>query len=271
MPQHNVAQLFWRKLLSLGSKYNALIRSVNETCSANTGRFPSGVQDLINGCAEFHQPVRTDLDLKLADFPAKDHDLRDTGHSQQARPQRPICESPYFHQRSRIRSETHLKYIAGRRSEGCHRWWSHTLRNSRGHFDQAFADHLTRLKHICAFAEHRSNDGKPLNRLRTDRFKTRNAIDGRLDRTCDELLDLLGRQAGGFGLNDNLRRGKFRKDVELRSRCRVNAKAEHHGTERNDDSAEPKRKINKPPEHFLSLLFGFFTDLNLRLLLFRKQ
>ena len=65
-------------------------------------------------------------------------------------------------------------------------------------------------------------------------------IDCRFNRTCDELLNLFRRQPDRFGLNDNLWRCKFRKHVELRTRCGVDAVAEHHDAQRDHDASKSK-------------------------------
>src|SRR5881396_2244983 len=120
--------------------------------------------------------------------------------------------------------------------------------NRRAELDQAVRADLD-LKLANLSAEHRGNDGESLNRLRTDRLQTRNSVHRRLDRSCDELFDLLRRQPNGLGLNDDLRRSEFGKDVQLRPRRRINAVAEHHDTECDDDSSKPQRKINEPSQH----------------------
>src|SRR5206468_5329815 len=98
VPQHDLSKLFRRKLLSFGSKHNTLIRSVYEACSAHTSRPSSRIEHFINRRSELQQPVRPDLDLKLANLSAENHNLRDTRHGQQTRPERPIREGPDFHQ-----------------------------------------------------------------------------------------------------------------------------------------------------------------------------
>ena len=135
VPHDNVTQLFWRKLLSFGSKYDALIRGIHETCPSNTRCSSGRLQHFINGSAELQQPVRTDLNLKLANLSAKDDNLCDTGHSQQTWSQRPVGKGSNFHQGSGIRCKTQLKHIAGRRSQWRHRRRPNTLRDTRSHFD----------------------------------------------------------------------------------------------------------------------------------------
>src|SRR5213594_1766376 len=98
VPQDNVPELLWRKLLPFGSEYHTLVWSIHETGSANTGCSSGRIEHIIDRRAELEQTVRTDLDLKLPDLAAEDHDLSDAGHGQKARPQRPICKGPDLHQ-----------------------------------------------------------------------------------------------------------------------------------------------------------------------------
>ena len=114
VPQDNVAELVWRKTLSFGSKDHALVRSIYESGSADTGRSPGGIEHFINRGAELDQAVRADLDLKLANLSTEHRDLCHTRHRQQAWAQRPIRKCADFHQRSPFRCEAHLKNIACR-------------------------------------------------------------------------------------------------------------------------------------------------------------
>ena len=193
VPQDNVAELVWRKTLSFGSKDHALVRSIYESGSADTGRSPGGIEHFINRRAELDQAVRADLDLKLANLSTEDDDLGDTRYGEQTRAKRPICKSPDFHQRTLVGCETDLKHIARRRRERCHRWRPGTLRNARSDFHEPLADHLAGLKYVRAFRKDGGDDRKSLDRLRADRFQMRNAVHHGLNRPGHQLFHLFRR------------------------------------------------------------------------------
>ena len=191
--QHNIAELLRRKLLAFGPKDDALIRRIHKAGASNTCRSSGGVEHVINGYSKLQQPVRADLDLKLANLSTEDDDLGDTRYGEQTRAKRPICKSPDFHQRTLLGCETDLKHIARRRRERCHRWRPGTLRNARSDFHEPLADHLAGLKYVRAFRKDGGDDRKSLDRLRADRFQMRNAVHHGLNRPGHQLFHLFRR------------------------------------------------------------------------------
>jgi len=88
------------------------------------------------------------------------------------------------------------------------------------------------------WAEEYGHHGQALDRRGTERLNTGHAADGVLNRTGDENLDLLGRQADGLGLDADLGRRKLRKHVILGATERIDAIGNQNAGERGDDTAE---------------------------------
>ena len=94
---------------------------------------------------------------------------------------------------------------------------------------------------VSVFGQNSRDDGKALDRLRAHHRDAVDAIDRVLDRLGDEDLDLLGRESGRFGLDRDLGRGEFGKDVKLGAGEDIETVDDQRERETDYDPAVPDR------------------------------
>jgi hypothetical protein len=104
--KHHGAQPFWSQRLSLGLKYDALVRIFDESGAGHGGGVAGANQYVVYAQVVGQQAVRPYLDLQLANATAEYGDLCHAGRGQQARPNRPVRESPEVHRRALSRGQS---------------------------------------------------------------------------------------------------------------------------------------------------------------------
>ncbi len=82
---------------------------------------------------------------------------------------------------------------------------------------EALGNALAHIDGVDTFLERHQNYGETVDRLGAHRGDPRSAVDRGLDGTGDDLLDLLGREAGTLGLDRHLRRDELGEDIEGRA------------------------------------------------------
>ena len=125
-----------------------------------------------------------------------------------------------------------------------------TVAGSRhGDFAQPLRERLAGLVDVHPLRQHRGDDRKALDGLGSHGRDALHAVDRVLDRLGHLELDLLGREAGRFGLNGDLRRGELGKDVERGAGQRPRAERDERGGEAERDAAMPDRAADDRAQH----------------------
>ena len=250
-PDEHVTKRRERCRLALRAKDDALAPRLDEARSAHARRTPRGLDHLVDAHAEERETIGEDLHLDLPHVAAEDGDLRHAAHAQQAGLERPIGERPKIHRGPRVRGEPQREDHARARREGRDGRRRDSLRHPRGRLGEPLRDDLPGAEDVGAVAKRRGHDRQPLDRLRAQRFEAARASDGPLDGPRDEGLDLLGREARRFGLDDDLRGRELGVHVELRLRERNHPVGERGDGEAQDDARVPDRELDEALDHLV--------------------
>ena len=249
LAHHHLPDRFGRERLPLGAHHDALVGAVEHATAADAGGATGGLGELGETHAVGAETRGIDLHLQLAHFPAERRDLGDAGRGEQPRAHHPVDHGALLQQRAGLRGEADDQHRARRRGERADDRWRHRARQARHRFHQSLGERLAGAEDVGAGRQHGGDDGETLDRLRADDGDAGHAVDDVLDRLGDEDLDLLRREAGGLGLDGDLRRCELGKDVE---RCGEEARrAVHHqhDGEPEDDPRMTDREANECGEH----------------------
>ena len=108
---------------------------------------------------------------------------------------------------------------------------------------------LPDLVDVGPFLEDQHHRRQPEHRLRADRLDAGSAVEGVLQRHADQALDLLGRQAGGLGLDLDHRRGELGEHVERGGADGAERRSDEQAAQGEDDDPAADGGRDQPAEH----------------------
>ena len=257
LPFHErLSELRGRERLPFGAEHDALVGVLDEARAADGGRFARGGDHVVEREIEGEQALGLHLDLELAHFTAEDVHLRDAGHGEQTRAQRPVGEGAEFHRRACLRSEAEDERETRAGGERPHLRGFDAGGQLRGGFVEAFAGHLAHAVDVRAVVEGQRDGAEALDGFAADGSELRRAVERSFQRTGDECFDLFWREAGRFGLHDDHRRRELGEDVELGARGHERAVSDDEARQGDDDATELEGMGDEPVQHRISLSSG---------------
>ncbi len=108
-----------------------------------------------------------------------------------------------------------------------------------------FGDDLAVRIDVARRIENDRDHGEPLDRGRSQRLKAGGPVETVFQWLRDQDFNLLRREPGCFGLDCDLRRSEFGKDVVFRLLERVDAVQQDDAGERDDDAVKTDREPKK--------------------------
>ena len=240
----------------------ALLRRLDEAAGARNGglevahrgrdlRVAGGADDLAQRDVLLTQPLGADLDLDLLVAHAPDGDVRDARHAHEARPQRPARDDRLLDRRQVLRGEADHHHAARRRQRLQHRRRLGDVgEGGSAQLGEALLHELATLVDVVAGLEHQHDRRQARQRGGADDVDALDAVEQvRLERDRQQLLDLGRRQAEGFSLDLDVRRGELGIDVHGRVAERHDADDHDRGGDADDEAAEPQRRTDDRADH----------------------
>ena len=112
----------------------------------------------------------------------------------------------------------------------------------RGHGLAGFED-------VCAVDEDCCDGREALDGIGAEGGEAAHAVNDVLEGAGDEGFDLFGGKAGGFGLDDNLRRDEIGEDVELSVVGIVDAVTDDEAGQQHNHAAKTQGEFHQPSQH----------------------
>ena len=159
--------------------------------------------------------ARTDEYLILLDVAAMHADLSHASGRKQARTYHPIGISTKVLLRSVLAGEAHNEHFAEYGRLRTEHWGTYSIWHLIAYSSKFLTYYLAIEIYVGAPIKLNPYNGETVGGLRTDATHTGTAIDGGLNRECDELLNFLCRHATGFGHYDYGRGVEVREHVDI--------------------------------------------------------
>ena len=185
-----------------------------------------------------NEPLGIELELKLADFASINLHSGNAANRQHARFDGPVCNRSQCHERLFVGRKTNLHDPGRRGSERSHERWLHACREFARDCRQTFGHGLAVAIDVAAGTENNCDDGKTLDRPRTQSLDSGNAVDGILYGLSDQNLNLLWGKTGCLGLDGHLGRRELRESVVRHVGERKDTVAQEGTRERNRNTPE---------------------------------
>jgi len=225
---------------------------IDKAGAAQRQRAARGIGKIRQGEAIRRHPLQIGLDVNLAHRAAEDDDMGHPRHRQQRRLHHPFGLIAQRERRKLVRHQTDLEQVHGAGDERRQARGVHPRRQGTAQFAQAFGNALARGIEIDPVGELDSDDRQAWNGFGTDGGQAGCAIDSVLDRLGDQLLHLLGGEAGRFGLDVGAGRHEFRKHVQRCGLCRPHTQRQRDQGQGRDGACEAHAQINEPAHAYSS-------------------